>query len=538
MVLIEGSHVHFVAGSHKLNSNDTLSEVKFGTGKDTCLYATNADLSIWHWLFQKTITKNASAPANQVFTVPALHHNERTAELSTVKGSPHLSFYAGVPLITRGDHAIGALFVVNTTECLPLSTSEEELLKDTAKKCLQVLDQAREQSFHNRWTSMQRQLHSFTQTHAVRAQTLEEAQTYQERRPTTTTRANERESERVDLDIVTQEVLAELDSPHVEGPESERLINAQIDREKSVPQHIRAQDTRMPDAKAKNGYERSTAARPGETVYRAVFRRAAQCLQIALEADGVLFADGLTGFYGNDQAIAESEQELERELAHPPRKDSYVHGDDSEISTRTYTSPEFKKSVYSTHTTEILGISYHSDQSGRSSTSNPSNGLVGFDEEFLRRLMDRHPISAMWYFTNTHMMQVEEGVISEVDPQNDEERRLKSKFPKLRQLIFVPLYDPTSGKRLSACFVWRNRANPVFTDAADLGSLKMFLHVVESEIGRHDTTAAAKQRETFVSSVSHELSTLFRSFNPSKLMSQEPRFTVSWVQCSFWRNLV
>ena len=70
----------------------------------------------------------------------------------------------------------------------------------------------------------------------------------------------------------------------------------------------------------------------------------------------------------------------------------------------------------------------------------------------------------------------------------------------------MPLTDPTSLKRLGACFVWRIKPVPVFTDAVDLGSSKAFMHVVESQVARFDASMAAKQKETFVSSVSHELS--------------------------------
>jgi hypothetical protein len=102
-------------------------------------------------------------------------------------------------------------------------------------------------------------------------------------------------------------------------------------------------------------------------------------------------------------------------------------------------------------------------------------------------------------------MQVKNETLVEITWQ-EEVHRLTSTFDNIKQLVFKPLTDPTSLKRLGACFAWRIKSIPHFTDAADLGTLKAFLHVVESEIARYDASLLAKQKDTFVSSVSHELS--------------------------------
>lgn len=102
-------------------------------------------------------------------------------------------------------------------------------------------------------------------------------------------------------------------------------------------------------------------------------------------------------------------------------------------------------------------------------------------------------------------MQVKDENLVEIDLE-EEERRLTSTFKNVRQLIFKPLTDLTSLKRLGGYFAWRTKSIPTFTDVVDLGSLKAFMHVVEFEIARYDTSHIAKQRQTFVSSVSHELS--------------------------------
>jgi hypothetical protein len=503
MVLIEGSHAHFIAGGHKVNPKDAFSELEFGIGESAWLDFNDADLPTWHWLFQQTVANSVcTAPADQIFTVQALQHKIETARLSTVTGSPHLSFYAGVPLRSKGGQTIGIFFVVNTIERPPLSTSEANFLTSVGTKCVEVLDRAREQSFHNRWTIMQEQLEVFTHSHSLRCQMLEEPQTYAGRRPSTT-KTNDKEREQVDPDTISQGALVQSVIPEMEGTEAGRLVRPKITHNKLVARYDNTHNALTLTAKAGKDDERDE--RTEETVYRKVFRRAAQCLQYALEADGVLFADGLIGFHGEIQPTAEPELELLGEFTRPPWKDSDACEENSQSNSRTYTSAEYLKGFHVDRPAEIFGIAGRSDELKLSPTSKSSVGLSEVDDGFLERLMDRHPAGAIWYFTDSSIMQVKEGKLSKVGLQ-EEMIRLRSTFPNIKQLMYVPLTDPTSAKRLCACFVWRNQTSPVFTGAADLGSLKVFLHVVESEIGRYDTAAVAKQKETFVSSVSHELS--------------------------------
>ncbi|KAJ4339160.1 hypothetical protein N0V95_007845 [Ascochyta clinopodiicola] len=148
---------------------------------------------------------------------------------------------------------------------------------------------------------------------------------------------------------------------------------------------------------------------------------------------------------------------------------------------RIYTSAEYLKGVYIERPAEILGISGSIDVLKTVQVSGSTVGLPDIDEGFLQRLMDRHPTGAVWHYSSPEFMQVKDETL--------------------------PLTDPTSLKRLGACFAWRTKSVPLFTDVVDLKSLKAFLHVVESEIARYDAALAAKQKESFVSSVSHELRT-------------------------------
>lgn len=312
------------------------------------------------------------------------------------------------------------------------------------------------------------------------------------------------------------------------------MIDAEIKRDHRIAEHDNNKDARS--LTAKRGRDDERGPPKGETTYRKVFRRAAECLRAALKADGVLFIDGLIGFHGDVQPVAEPEQELEREIARPAADNDEAAQDKSVATSertdvpedtfnphdpdppgthsRIYTSAEYLKGVYVERPTEVLGISGSDHVLKLARVSESTVGLPDIDEGFLQRLMDRHSKGAVWHTSDGRFMQVKDETLVDIDLE-EEALRLAATFKGVKQLVFKPLTDPTSLKRLGACFAWRIGSIPLFTDAVDLGSMKAFLHVVESEVARYDASSLAKQKETFVSSVSHEL-----SLYPSLLTTQ------------------
>jgi hypothetical protein len=535
-VLNSGDRLHFIAGGHRVDPQDPRSLVHLQFGDGAWLHIEEADRSIWASLFQEITAIDVSTPgpaSERVFSIPDLRHDPRTSKLSVVSKSTHFSFFAGVPLTSKNGHNVGAICVVNGTGRPPLSASEADFLTDTAQRCIDLFELARERGFHNRWTGMQGELDNFLTSRSLHAQLLEEPQTSIGRRSSTMKKDVERTAElkagHVDAITVVEEPLSGLSDSPVEGRESRRLADAEAERDDRIDKHDNVKNAQSPTAERGKDDERGLPT--GKTAYR------------------VLFIDGLIGFHGDVQPVAEPEQELERELARPPvSNDISAQENFSSIKTRNdipedefnphdpdppgtysriYTSAEYKKGIYVERPTEVLGISGsdHVLKLVRISTS--TVGLPEIDEGFLQRLMDRHPKGAVWYLSKSGLMQVKDETLVEVDLPK-EASRLTSAFKQVRQLMFKPLTDSTSLKRLGACFVWRMKSVPLFTDAVDLELLNAFLHVVESEIARYDAASVSKQQETFVSSVSHELSLSLHSTCTMLLMPlQEPPSTVS-----------
>lgn len=163
-------------------------------------------------------------------------------------------------------------------------------------------------------------------------------------------------------------------------------------------------------------------------------------------------------------------------------------------------------------------------------------GMADIDEDFLQRLIDRHSNGAMWHAPITSFLQVKDESLVEIDLE-EEASRLAKAFGSARQLIFRPLTDPTSRKRLGGCFAWRNQPTPMFSEEVDVRLIKMFLHLVESETAQVDASHVVKQKETFVSSVSHELSMPVRLSYINWLILQGRLCTEFLVPCKFSRSL-
>lgn len=528
------------------------------------LGTTDADKSTWRWIVRQTMSINKLTTSDQdrMFSIPSLSSDERCSLLSSVVDEPHLSFYAGLPVTSKNDINIGALFVVDTAERIALSAVECQFLAATATKCVAALDYARRKEISDMTAKVNAQIDRFLNSSAIRAQTLEEPASLKGAMHSETKDTGEVENfytvalqYHQSLDKIEETLLVDEDHP-VSGDESIRLADAENDRDERLAEESARRNTASLGADL---HDDEKSGEVGETIYRKVFRRACQCLQQALQIDGVLFTDGLVGHHGGLQPVAEPEQELERDIIRqpwkspmdtaairrmqsregdsmpnvPPPQHPGVVGETGGPSSRVFTSTEYQRGVYAERPAEILGTSYRSEDVAPVTVqlTESTLGLGRIDESFLQRLMDRHPLGGMWYFDSSAQTSfiVKDDSLFENDLP-EETDRLVATFPGVRQLIFQPLTDPTSSKRLAGCFMWSNEDLPVFTAILDRLCLNGFLHVVESEISRLDARAAVKQQEAFVSSVSHELSKSKRPLSYfHALMIQELHCMVFWV---------
>jgi hypothetical protein len=392
------------------------------------------------------------------------------------------------------------------------------------------LEAARKHAHQQRWERMNDQLTRFVGSSSIRDQQLEE--------PPRIGRSHQEERRKEEIGGVKDLALhygrdpskAKLPEDALrKEPETSRELRAEAERAKRIVRADEKHNARALTGQAgRDGHRNSDA--PGETTYRKIFRRAAECLQEALQVDGVLFTDGLIGYHGPTQSIGQLEEELQHEMFQRPHREESVSGkalyeegssklfnpqhrdafgiEGENAATRTYTSPEYMRGIHVERPAEILGMCVlDSANDPRVKRLNQTTvGLTNLDEGHLQLLMDRYPEGKVWYRHETTKVcyRVENDTL--IEDKSEETRRLAEAVPLARQILFQPLTEPVSLKRLAGCIAWSTQKFPVLTDIMDLRAIRGFLHVVESEISRLDASASVKQKEAFVSSVSHELS--------------------------------
>jgi hypothetical protein len=538
-VLTDGNFQYFLAGCKRLqSSDDDDAHVKDASW----LGAIDADLAIWRSLFQRTISVDGLLvpPRDRILNVTSMGDIDPSYQLSSVAEVPNLTFYAGTPITSRHGVNIGIVFVVDGSLRKELSARESNFLTTTSKKCMQLLEFAREREYCDRWALMNSQLDRFVVSHNVLTQAPKEPTALKvktDSRPEKTELQQVRDiAHRFRGDSHALDDLLSSENDLGRDSESIRLLEAEDARDDRL-----ARDDE-PNARALED-QPEIGEEPGDskggTTYRKVLRRAAECLQAGLQVDGVMFSDGLAGFHGSVQPAAEQEKELDHEVEQRPHRkpddwgvashtsrswERQARGKEhtkntpgpqpkiSGESMRVFTSAEYQRGLHVDRPAEILGIHTRKRELAPATMniSESTLGMVEVNEGCLQRLMDRYPEGNVWYFhndTNT-IYSVKDDTLSETDLEK-ETRRLFSSFPGIKQLIFRPLTDPVSLKRLTGCFIWSMQTWPILTDSVDLFALKGFLHIVQAESSRIDTVAAMKQKETFVSSISHELSRFF-----------------------------
>lgn len=453
------------------------------------LATADADREIWLRLGRLSIGMEDQCPLGT--TQVRLTEDDRTANLCCVTSRPNLAYYAAAPIKTDQDVAIGMVFLVDVRDRSPPLQRDMDLLQQTAKTCMAQLESARTAHLRGRATRISEGLKSLICSRVTNATIGEEPPNL---RPTPS---------HTDISIDVHP-------------------NPELD---DIPKDIVSSEIQHQRLEGNEPHGQSPSNSQEDTTYQKTFRSAAKTLRTALDVDGVAFIDGNIGFHGKFNTAPEPELELETEqratlrereqqegnLTSSQTNNVYTHSPDSDgSSSRTFTSAIYKGSILLRRPTECLGISFVDDKRPNSVNVSPTTpGLERIDEDFLQQLLEKYPRGKIWYFEGQSRRPYGFSCDDRLKAEDEDSytQPILSSFPGVRQLIFAPLTDPASLKRLAGCLAWTTRVSPTFTEATDLSTFMSFLSLVESEISRIDSTAAAKQQESFVSSVSHELRT-------------------------------
>lgn len=435
---------------------------------------TKTDAVCYH-TFSSTYTAkedDGSTYTGECMVIPDCRLDARFADRDYVKGEPGVRFYAGVPIITKAGHRIGVYAVSDEKPRDGISAGELRFMQDVSAAVMEHLELAKDSMDRNKGERMVRGLTQFIERSSLQ-DSREDGN-----RPTTM----EKQTENARLLAFDEE----------EGHNT------------SLPAR---QAHRKRDAE-------SDAAR--------IFHSAARIIRESTEADGVVFFDTSTAgirthLYDYNRTAGSSDE-------------SATHNTDTGDSTA---SRRHKKQT-------VVAADGVSDANGTDSKACPVVGLslregnaalvhtdFSFNEAAMERYIHRYPYGKFFNYNEDGMginssdekserseteqsdRTVDEPAANSKKTRKKRERFIPTEFlkvlPKVRSLIFLPLWCPATERWIAGGFIWTTQAGRLMSPDNELPYLQAFGNSVTSEVARLNAQKADRAKTTFIASISHEL---------------------------------
>ncbi|USP80587.1 hypothetical protein yc1106_07861 [Curvularia clavata] len=413
----------------------------------------------------------------ECMVIPDCRLDPRFADKSYVVAEPGVRFYAGVPIVTKSGNRIGVYAVSDERPREGITAAELRFMQDVAAAAMEHLELAKDSIDRNKGERMVRGLTQFIERSS--------AQDMREDGNRSTTM--ERQTENARLVTLDEE----------EGESSSASTHVSVTK----------------PAQRKRDAE-SDAAR--------IFHRAARIIRQSTDADGVVFFDtsaaGIrTHLYDYSRNAGSSDE-------------SATHNTDTGDST---TSRRLKKQHF-------VNAHGSTDPSSIDSKPCPVAGLslregnaslvhteFSFTEAAMERYIHRYPYGKFFNFNedgigvNSSDERSERSETEQSDrtvnpssagnkkPRKKRERFVPTEFlkvlPKVRSLIFLPLWDPSTERWIAGGFIWTAQAGRLMSPDNELPYLQAFGNSVTSEVARLNAQKADRAKSTFIASISHEL---------------------------------
>jgi signal transduction histidine kinase/GAF domain-containing protein len=435
--------------------------------------------AVCYHTFSSTYTakeENGDVVEGECMVIPDCRLDARFKDKDYVKGEPGVRFYAGVPIITKAGHRIGVYAVSDEKPRRGISAAELRFMQDVAAAVMEHLELAKDSADRNRGERMVRGLTQFIERsslHDVR----------EDSKPTTM----ERQTENVRLSTLDEE------EGRATAPSASSAVAKQTHHKRDTE---------------------SEAAR--------IFHRAARIIRQSTDADGVVFFDtsaaGIKGhLFDYNRGAASSDE-------------SATHNTDtcdSATASRRWKKPD-------------VSADGAADPSGAHSKACPVVGLslresnaalvhtdFSFNEAAMERYIHRYPYGKFFNYnedgigvnssdekserseTEQSDRNVSGSVAGPKKPRKKRERFIPTEFlkvlPKVRSLIFLPLWCPASEKWIAGGFIWTTQVGRLMSPDNELPYLQAFGNSVTSEVARLNAQKADRAKTTFIASISHEL---------------------------------
>ncbi|PSN69984.1 hypothetical protein BS50DRAFT_618935 [Corynespora cassiicola Philippines] len=448
--LIDGERQHILAEATPTYSLRTISE----NTVDDRLCLGYVSIPRRMGVCEKVLALNTSrsaSPEEGAVVIHDLAEDEKYPNLAQFDEFPRPRFYAGVALTTPRGVIVGALCVFDDKPRQGIPVEQIVYLQDIAATIMEYLDTLAIKEVHGRGEKMVHGMITFAQGDSTPNNSCE------------------------------NEISVQMQGSSLSAcstPEPEEFREKSNDREDPL---IKLQKSAFPKS------------------FRDMFSRAASILRVASDLDGVLILDA--------SAVSRDENRLNGSLPQnysENSQDTRSSSDGEQSGTpRTFGAPQ-------SHTTRACQILGAASQAGM--------GPNQFYELILRKLLQKFPEGEVFNF-DTNGEIITSGDDSESASSEGWLQRRSSSFgyargvaeaihvalPGSRSVAFVPFWDFERSRWFAGCLCWSNRADRILSRQHDLPIFKVFSHSIMYELGQLDSKAASQAKQTFLSSISHEL---------------------------------
>lgn len=583
--LIDHENEYFLA-----ESTSTLSHIDDdGFAQNAWLSISGARVPRGASLCEQTLrlvpNQDTTAEMTPVFLVPDLRLDEKMSKLDCVKGAPYLRFYCGVALTNKAGFNIGCVYVVDDRPRTDFSLEQAQFLTTMAATVMDHLENIRAKEDIVRVTMMSQALHAFIEGDGTmdgdwqrlrkynlpagagvgfhwETKNVDEARSYANGKKDLGASVSAR-APPTSLDVPMSQMQSPLQYTGDNPDARFNFNNSPWSSSSQVPQVLTLKSA---FEGVRDAAEMLTGGRDTEftndgfsNLLHATFSRASNLVREGLEVDGAVFFDAPFRFYQGRSTLetdprrledkeseSGSDGEPEDHTDHRPGPQSHTLHSNRHIKHADIPSNEAGMGLKS----DILGFSTRESSSWDNQTMGSATNFTAIDQSLLTSLVTRYPQGALFIFDQDGSISPPADIITPEGSQmtitsasleekcarhkarkRGEILRLLVAFPGARHILFVPLYDSTSGCFIGS-FAWSTSATRIFSIENHLSYLVAFGHSVMSEVSRLNTLSADHAKGDFISNVSHEL----RSPLHGILASVE--FLADTVLDGFQRSLV
>ncbi|KAF2773062.1 hypothetical protein EJ03DRAFT_341296 [Teratosphaeria nubilosa] len=422
------------------------------------------------------------------FVVQDLRQDKRFSSHPLVAAGPRIAFYAGVPLITPNGFAVGT---VSLLDDMPrnegLTAAEARFMCDVAITIVSHLEMARTTKAHKRGMRMVKALSRFTEgKDSVEDNAGLPYVSTEERQA-----SNAAQTAGLEGSTRTMAFNATGNAERLDDEIQERLglVQRRLSRSFEPKQVVQNATDQAQSDIARNS--------PSRTALLIIMQ--ASMINEALEMSGTILLDASVGEFGRLRSSS---------------KDTTSSSEVDIPTVNGITSPDDEGG---SKICRQLGSAYDSAQVAELGRRVVHQGV---SERFLKLLLKNYPYGKIWHFDqdgqpssgsdlsddSTGIPQYRLAQGRKKKPgRKDHGSRIQKIFPGARALAIMPIWDASQDRFFACTVTWTYSPLRVLSFNDDLGYLCAFCDCLMAEVARLDVQQEVKYKNSFMSTVSHEL---------------------------------